>query len=399
MNVQLPEYAEPLIDQWYRYTVFRGGRGSAKSYTIAKLLLLFGKQERRRVLCAREFQNSMAESVHKLLCDQVDEMKLNNVYQYNSTSVWNKKNGTEFIFKGVRMNVQSIKSMVGITDLWLEEADTVSQSSWDVLVPTIRAPGSRIWVSYNPNEEDDPTHVKFTKNIPPETLIIDVNWDRNPWFPEVLQKEKDEMYRTDPDLAAHVWGGECRKNSDKQIFRGKYVVREFEIDKDNWDGPYQGADFGFSQDPSTGVQVWLDLPNRELLVRYEVWGKGVTMDALPAFYRSIPGFDEHRSRGDSARPETVNHLHMHGIPMESVEKWTGSVEDGIEWMKSFDRIVIHPDCPKTIEEMKKYSYKVDRLTQLVLTDVVDDWNHCIDAIRYACCPLIQAGRAGILAGI
>ena len=402
-EISLPDYAEKLLDP-YRYKVLLGGRGSAKSYTVARLLLLIGSQKRIRVLCAREFQNSITESVHKLLSEQIDELGLGDFYTVTNQSI-SGSNGSEFIFKGVRMNISSIKSMVGITHLWLEEAHTISKVSWDVLIPTIREPRSEIWVTFNPENDDDPTYTMFIdKDGNPvdrdDALVLHVNWDMNPWFPEVLMKEKDHLYKVNPDLAEHVWGGKTRKNSSAQIFRNKWRVEAFEH-QEGWDGPYFGADWGFSNDPSVLVKIYLDTKNRRIMFRYAKFGFGVEIDYLPDLFDQVPESRYFKIRADGSRPETISHMQRRGFNIEAAEKWTGSVEDGIEWLRTWNEIIIHPDCEQNfirdgvefkygmITEAKNYSYKVDRLTQDILTDIVDAFNHGWDGARYACQPMIS----------
>ena len=381
-----------------RYKVLYGGRGSGKSYGIADSLLLLGAKKKIRVLCAREFQNSITESVHFLLRQEIDRLGLAGFYKVTNTSITGA-NGTEFIFKGIRMNIDSIKSMAGVTHVWLEEAHSISQVSWDVLIPTIREDGSEIWISFNPNSQDDPTYKMFIdpegNPLPREDAYIEkLNWQNNPWFPEVLRAEKDHLYKVNPDLADHVWGGKTRSHSDAQIFKGKWRVEEFEPNP-NWDGPYFGADFGFSTDPSTLVKMYLDLDAREIKIRYAKFGYGIELDDMPEFYDSVPESRKFMIRADGARPETISYIGRQRFSIEAAEKWSGSVEDGIEWLKSFT-IVIHPECTEMIEEAKNYSYKVDRLTGDVLTVVVDAYNHGWDAVRYGLQPLISAGHLGIL---
>lgn len=397
MKPQLPKYAKPLFLP-KRYKVLYGGRGSSKSYTIARALLIIGRTQKIRVLCAREFQNSITESVHFLLRQEIDALGYGYHYEVTNNSITGA-NGTEFIFKGIRHNIESIKSMAGITHVWLEEAQTVSKFSWEILIPTIREPNSEIWVSFNPDSEDDPTYEKFVdkegKPLPrDDAFVLKVNHHQNPWFPEVLKKEMEHLYRVNPDLADHVWEGNCRSHSDAQIFKGKYEVREFEA-QPHFDGPYFGADWGFSTDPTTILKIYLDLRNREILIRHAKFGYGVEIDDLPEMFDQVPGVRNAKIRADCARPETISYMSRKGFDIEAAEKWTGSVEDGIEWLKGFDKIVIHPECEHMIKEAKNYSYKVDRLTQDVLTDIVDAYNHGWDAIRYGLQPLIMAGSASI----
>lgn len=400
LNLDLPEFAEPLFLP-YRYKVLYGGRGSAKSYSIAKTLLFFGLKKKEKILCAREFQNSISDSVMSLLEEQAKELKIDQFYSFSNSSI-RGRNGTEFLFRGIRHNIQSIKSIPGITKCWIEEAQTVSQSSWDILVPTIRDNGSEIWVSYNPENEDDPTHKKFVTGKPPEdSYIRKVNWDQNKWFPDILRKEKDYQFATNPELAEHIWGGECRSHSDAQVFKGKYRVDYFEPQA-HWVGPYLGADWGFSKDPTTLVEVWIDNTERNIYIRREAhsgqWLEDrkkkhpnaiFDIELIPTLFEKVPSSRTRKIRGDSSRPETISFVARKGFQIEGAKKWAGSVEDGIEFIKSFREVIIHPDCPRTKEEFKNYSYKVDRLTQDVTSDIIDAWNHCIDAIRYALEPLIS----------
>ena len=192
-----------------RYKVAYGGRGAAKSWAFARALLVRGACERIRVLCAREIQRSIADSVHKLLRDQIDSLGLAAFYRVTDTAI-RGANGTEFIFCGLYRNVTQIKSMEGIDVCWVEEAETVSDESWNLLIPTIRQPGSEIWISFNPGEPDDATYTRFVANPPPGAVVVKVGWADNPWLTAELRAEKDHLYATDPDQADWVWGGNFR---------------------------------------------------------------------------------------------------------------------------------------------------------------------------------------------
>ena len=370
----------------YRYKVAYGGRGGAKSWSIARSLIILGASTRKRVLCAREIQNSIKESVHKLLTDQIDALGLNHLFTVTDTKI-SSKAGTEFIFSGIRSNITKIKSMEGIDICWIEEAETVSKASWEVLIPTIRKPHSEIWVSFNPNEATDPTYERFITHTPPNTLLVPINWHDNPWFPESLRKEKDYLYAVDPEAAAHIWGGQCRKSSHAQVLRGKYTVESFDPASD-WDGPYFGTDWGFSSDPTTLVKCWIQA--NTLYIEQERYGLGIETDHLPTFFRGIPEAVDYAIRADNARPEIISYMQRMGFPkMVAVDKWKGSIEDGISKLRSFERIVIHPQCKHTTEEARLWSYKTDALTGDVLPDLIDKHNHCWDAIRYALAPWIK----------
>lgn len=389
MEIQLPKWSPPLFEP-FRYKVLYGGRGSAKSVTIARVLLITGAQSRRKILCTREFQNSIADSVLSLLKEQAEQIGLSDFYHFGRDSIIGA-NGTEFLFKGLHHNINSIKSIPSITDCWIEEAQTISKLSWETLIPTIRENGSEIYISYNPYNEDDPVHERFVsgkEGPPPNSFILKVNWDDNEWFPEVLMAEKDRDYRVNPELADHIWGGECRSQSAAQIFKGKYKIANFEPDK-SWYGPYFGCDWGFSTDPMALTKSYIDAPNRRLYVRNETGGTGIELDHIPSWFDKIPESRTRKIRADNARPETISFVKRQGFNIVAVEKWKGSVEDGIEFLKNFDEIIIHSECVETAKEMKNYSYKVDRLTNDVTTDIVDAWNHYIDSLRYAFEPMIK----------
>jgi phage terminase large subunit len=388
-----------------RYRVPYGGRGGAKSWGIARGLIARSLERPTRVLCARELQGSIRESVHRLLSDQIEQLGLLPWFEIQQTVILGANN-SEFIFEGVRSNPTKIKSMEGIDIAWLEEGEKVSDYSWSVLIPTVRKPGSEIWCSFNPDQEDDPTYVRFVKKPPPDSLIERMSWLDNPWFPAELERERAYLERVDPDAHAWIWRGECRAATDAQIFHGKFVVEEFEPSVQTpaqsapdapkpWSGPYLGADWGFSQDPTVLIKAWIQ--GRTLYIEHEAYGIGVDIDKTPALFDRVPGTRTVVIRADNARPETVRYMQQNGYPRTmSVEKWKGSVEDGIAFVRQFERVVIHPRCVHTLEEFRLYSYKVDRLSGDVLPDVVDAHNHVIDALRYALQPLIRAPNTGFL---
>lgn len=382
----LAEWAKPLMAPM-RYKCLFGGRGSGKSFAIADALLIEGTARKCRVLCSREFQISIKESVHYLLVERIEALGLEDFYLVQRDRITGS-NGTEFIFKGVRHNINSIKSMAGITHLWIEEAQTISAESWRVLVPTIREEGSEIWVTFNPLHENDVVYQELVQKQRDNAYVRRVNWDMNPHFPSVLDEERRMMQRTDPDAYHHIWEGGFWVKSDAQVMAGKWAVDEFEVQQD-WDGPYLGADFGHV-DPTALVQCWIG--DRTLYVERESYAVRLDTDCTAdRWMRDIPGCDRHIIRADCSRPETISYLSRHGTPwIKGAKKWKGSVEDGIAYLRQFDKIVIHPRCSHTIEESRMYSYKVDRLTGDVLPQVADAWNHCYDSIRYALAPLIEA---------
>jgi phage terminase large subunit len=375
-----------------RYKVFYGGRGGVKSWSFARALLLKAAQTPLRILCAREYQSSIKESVHQLLCDQIKLMGLSDYYTIKDTKIESLA-GAELIFAGLKKEINKVKSMEGIDICWVEEAEKVSENSWMVLIPTIRKAGSEIWISFNPHEETDPTYKRFVLNSPPGAIVRETGWQDNPWLPKELQMEKDYLAKVDKDAYDHVWGGQILKKSSAQVMHGKCVIDDF-VPGEDWNGPYFGADWGFASDPTTLIKMWVY--DRKLYVEEEFWGIGVELDDpvghndLPTKFMNVTGAKDHVIRADNARPETISYLKTHGLPrIEAALKWSGSVEDGIAFLRSFEKVIIHPRCIHTDEESRTYRHKVDPLTGDVMPEVVDKNNHCWDAIRYGLQPLIS----------
>lgn len=389
----LAPWAKPLLEP-RRYKGLYGGRGAGKSVAVADALLIAGVQQTERVLCGREFQNSISDSVHQLLCDRIDALGLGDFYRIQESRIFGPGN-TEFFFKGLRHNIRSVKSIPGITKVWMEEAETTSQNTWDVLVPTIRASGSEIWVTFNSHLESDPIYQMFAlhpERLAGETYIQKVSWRDNPHFPKELDDERRKMLATDPDRYQHIYEGECWQRSDAQVLSGKWVVDEFTPGSD-WHGPYHGADFGFAQDPTTLGRWWVH--ENRLYLEYESWAIGLELDATaPRWAADVPGCEAHTIRGDSARPETISYLRRHGMPnIVGVKKGPGSVEDGVAHLLSYQQIIIHPRCKHAIEEARLWSYRVDRLTGDVLPTLAAGYDHLVcDGGRYALQPLIKPRR-------
>lgn len=216
MEIQIPKAFEFLFSP-ARYKVAYGGRGSGKSWSFAAALLIIGLQKPTRVVCAREFQNSIDESVHKLLSDLIKTHNLPYVIEkYRIYSA----NGTEFVFKGLsKQDAAAIKSLEGADICWVEEAQSVSSASWENLIPTIRKEGSEIWVSFNPTTEGAPTYQRFVVNTPPSAQVHKVNYNHNPFFPAVLEVERAHMQSVDPITYRNVWLGEPRTFSEGAYFR------------------------------------------------------------------------------------------------------------------------------------------------------------------------------------
>lgn len=387
--------SDPFADLYepHRYKVVYGGRGSGKSWAVARALIAISDFCKVRVLCCREIQNSIRDSSYQVLKDMAERMGLADRFWFKESEIENLTTGSKFIFSGLLRNENSIRSKEGIDICWVEEASSVSQKSWDVLTPTIRKPGSEIWLTFNPLTTDDPTN-RFLENPPPNAVVHKVNYLENPFFPDTLRAEMEWDKQNDFEKYLHVWEGFPLTVSDAQIFKGRYTVENF--DEDLWkkaDRLFFGADFGFAKDPSTLVRCFI-YENR-LYIDYEAYGAGVEIDELPELYRSVPGADKWPIKADCARPETISYLaNRAGFNIKPADKWQGSIEDGIAYLKSFDRIVIHPRCKHATDEFRLYSYKTDRLTNEVLPIVLDKNNHVIDGLRYALVDYIKERSNG-----
>jgi len=377
-----------------RFIVAYGGRASAKSWSVARTLLVRGTEEKHLILCARESQSSIKESSYRLLCAQVRALDLEDFYAIGADKLTGR-NGTEIIFEGLFRNAERLKSYEGVSLVWVEEAHRVSERSWEDFVPTIRKAGSQIYITFNPSQADDPVWQRFVASERPEVVARRVSWRDNPFLSAESIAEKDWCAATDIDQYRHVWEGEFRTVTEAQILRGKYVSQTFDVDP-RWSGPHYGLDFGFSQDPTAGTACYIDDEERVLYVAREFWKLGCDIDALPdALEAAMPGVGDHTVYCDSARPESISYLARHGVPRaRPAEKWSGSVDDGIAYLRSFSRIVIHADCQHTLDEANRYSFRVDRLTGVPLPEPEDKHNHLIDSLRYGLSPLIRNQPSG-----
>ena len=376
----------------HRYKVFYGGRGSGKSWAVARALIAIADYCKVRVLCCREVQNSIRDSSYQTLKDMALRMGLASRFTFKEAEIVHNSTGSKIIFSGLLRNENSIRSKEGIDICWVEEASSVSQKSWDVLTPTIRKPGSELWLTFNPLTTDDPTNV-FIENPPPGAYVRKVNYSDNPYFPDVLREQMEWDKANDYEKYLHIWEGYPLTISEAQIFRGKYSVESIPEDLyKHADRLFFGADFGFARDPSTLVRCFI-IDNR-LYIDYEAYGVGVEIDELPDLYRSVPLSEKWPIKGDAARPETISYLSRNGFDIEAADKWQGSIEEGINFLKSFDKIIIDPRCTHTADEFRLYSYKTDRLTGEVLPIVLDKNNHVIDGLRYGLVDYIKANGYG-----
>ena len=367
-----------LIQSRKRYKVAYGGRGSGKSYGVAQFMIAAGLTEQTRILCTKETQNSLADSALAIMKRVIADYDLVEHFETTKTGLYCTTSGTEYVFRGLQ-RPERIKSLESIKYCWVEEATKVSQEAWDILIPTIRVDDSEIWVTFNPDMQDDPTYKMFVEHPREDAEVVKINWGDNRYMTEALLHEMQWARRFDMDKYLHVWEGDLRNVSDAQVFAHKWRTDTFEAPSDATF--YYGADWGFSQDPTSLVRCYIH--DGKLWVDYEAYGVGVDIDDTPEMFGAVPGAREWMITADSARPETISYMKKAGYRMRGAKKGSGSVEDGVQFIRGFKEIVIHERCKHTADEFKLYSYKRDRLTGDTLPVLEDKHNHCIDALRYA----------------
>ena len=381
LQLKTPEWALPLLEA-SRYKGAWGGRGSGKSHMFAEMMLEEHiMNQAQSSVCVREIQKSLNQSVKRLLEMKIQEMNAGAYFEVQDAVIKSKKADGRIIFQGMQNHTaDSIKSLEGYDRAWVEEAQSLSQTSLDLLRPTIRKPGSELWFTWNPRQASDPVDLLLRGPTPPKDAnVIKVNYADNPWFPSVLKDEMEYDKRRDPDKYRHVWRGEYLQNSESRVFRN-WRIEDFDAPADAIHR--LGADWGFSVDPTTLVRC--HIIGRTLYIDFEAYMVGCEIVNTPELFMQVPEAEKWPIVADSARPETISHMRRNGFPkIMTAVKGPRSVEEGIEFLKNYT-IVVHPRCTHTIDELTLYSYKTDPLTGKILPVLEDKKNHVIDALRYAC---------------
>lgn len=378
LTIETPEVFLPLLTP-ARYKGAWGGRGSGKSHFFAELLVERCLQDKIDAVCVREVQQSLNQSVKKLIEYKIQQMGVASQFEILYDRIKTPFGGI-IIFQGMSTSTaESIKSLEGFDICWCEEAQSMAQRSIDLLRPTIRKPMSEIWFSWNPRLETDPVDALLRgEHLPTGAIAVKANYNDNPWLPDVLKAELEYDRRRDPDKFAHVWMGEYEQNGEARVFKN-WRIEEFERP----DGTIfrLGADWGFSVDPS--VLIRCSIEGNILYVDYEAYMVGCEIVNLPMLFMSVPDSEKWIIVADSARPETISHMQKNGFPkIVAAIKGPKSLDEGVEFLKSFD-IVVHPRCKHLIDELTLYSYKTDPMTGVVVPLLKDKDNHIIDALRYA----------------
>lgn len=375
-----------------RYKVCLGGRGGAKSWGIARALLILGAKSPIRILCAREFQASIKDSVHKLLCDQIEALGLLPFYEITQTSI-RGFNGTEFAFIGLKNNPTNIKSFEGVDICWVEEAQTVSRLSWNILIPTIRKQNSEIWVSFNPDLETDETYQRFVVKPPRDCIVMRINWSDNPWFPETLRLEKDALKERDLNAYNQVWEGMCRRSVDGAIFGNE--MQQAENDGRLTKVPYDPTkpvhavcDLGWSDATAWWFVQFIGMETR--LIRY-FEGSQRTMTSYLAQLQTfgyvydtiwLPHDAENKTLAAAGR--TIEEI-VRGAGFKTSVMPRVPVVDSINAARTifpnlwFDR----DNCADGLNCLRHYRYEVDPESgQFSKSPLHDQYSHGADAFRY-----------------
>ena len=376
----------PLLNSDARYLGAKGGRTSGKSHFFAESLVEKSLcNANLQWICIREIQRSLRFSAKKLIEQKIAEMNVGSAFEIMGPEIRRRGGNGIIIFEGMQDHTaDSIKSLEGFDGAWIEEAQSLSVRSVELLDPTLRKDYTQLWFSWNPDQPDDAVEQLLLVDNP-DAVVVHCTYLDNPWTPDSAFKLAARQRRLDIEKYNHVWLGHYNVKSEAIIFSGCYTVDEFEPGED-WDGPYQGLDFGFSEDPMAALRMWIH--DNRLFIEYEAGGTGIELDQTAAVLkRDIPDFDKYVTRADSARPDSISYLRRHGLPrIRGAAKGKGSVEDGIDHIKSFDRVIVHPRCTNTIYELGHYRYKLDKGGN-VLPTIIDKDNHWIDCGRYGLEPV------------
>lgn len=395
--IQIPIAFKGMFDPW-RFRVYFGGRGGGKSESVCRALLVIGLQKPIRVLCCREFQASIADSVHKLLSDIIRAHELDGFYTVTQNTI-RGQNGTEFIFKGLRHNANEIKSMAGIDYCFVEEAEKVSHNSWELLIPTIRKEGSSITIVFNPKNAADPTYQRFVSANHNDALVKKVSWRDNPFFPDVLDKERKRLEQSDPEAFKHVWEGEfdTRRNGAvyaRQLAKAREESRVCRVPYDPSCQVFTAWDLGFGD--ATAIW-WLQFVGRELrwIEYYENAG-----EQLDHYVQIVKGkgfnyanhYLPHDGGHGNIRGESVSRqLYSMGLPNIVLARET-DITPGIELLRQTISYSVFDaeKCKDGIHALENYGYEWDEDRSVFKNKPRHDWtSHCADAARYAA---IAAGQ-------
>lgn len=386
--------------------IISGGRSSTKSWSIANYFIAESKDTRQRFLCARELQSSIAASVHQLLKDRIMGLNVDKYFKITDDKIKSYK-GSNFIFKGLRANLVELKGLEGVNKTWIEEGESLSQDCIDILLPTIMRSKPIIIITFNPCLATDPIITNFVEpflsgkpGIGDMIAYTHLTYKDNPYFTDAEKMLMEHNKKTDYEHYEWMWEGKYKRYAEALVFRNKYSVEEFETPTDA-EFRY-GADWGFSEDPTCLIRCFIK--DNKLFIDWEFYGYGVELNELHKAFKTVPGADKWPIYADCSRPDTISFMSQPkagqeqeypGYNISGADKGPGSIEDGIQFLKSFEKIVIHPRCKGTINDFSNYRFKQDKLTREILPVPIDKQNHSVDSARYALFEFIK-GEYSIL---
>jgi phage terminase large subunit len=392
-NVQFPAKMQCLFEP-HRYKVFHGGRGGAKSWGVARYLLIDGATKPQRFLCTREVQKSIKDSVHKLLGDQIQTMGLGAFYEVQQ-SVIKGANGTEFLFSGLSdQTAESIKSFEGVNKVWVEEAQAVSKRSWDILIPTIRTDDSEILITLNPELDSDETYVRFIESPPTDSVVVQVNYSDNPWFPKVLEQERqDALARMPKADYENIWEGKCKPAVTGAIYADEIAVAH-----------ESGRVCTLPYDPALKVHVIFDLGWNDsmaiILVQKHISQLRV-IEYIEDDHKTLDWYsNELKKRGHNWGTVWLPHDGRNkdfktGKSSQQIMQELGwdvqitpnqSIEEGIKnARRTFAQVYFDKDkTARLVQCLKRYRRGVPVTTGEPGAPVHDEWSHGADDFRYLC---------------
>lgn len=342
------------------------------------LVLAHVRDPNRSTVCVREVQKSLAKSVKRLIEQKIRDLGVSDYFHVTSTEIRSRKGHGIILFQGMSDHTaESIKSLEGFDCAWVEEAQSLSQRSLDLLRPTIRKDGAEIWFSWNPQEETDPVD-KFLRSADrhPDCIVVEVNYTANPWLNDTLRAEAEYDQRTDAEKHAHVWLGQYLKHSKARVF-SNWRIEDFDAPKGTIFR--YGVDWGFFPDPTVMVRGFLE--GKKLFIDYEAYQVRCQIDDTAALFLTVPESETYPIACASDRPERVEHIRSKGFKAVSVLRDKNSVQEGVDFLCGL-QIIVHPRCKRAIAELQLYSRKIDPLTGVILPILEDKNNHVIDAMRY-----------------
>ena len=392
INANIGEAFLPILTDKYEHYAFHSGRGCGKSHGVGECVVLASLIGHERIVCGRQFQVSIKDSVKELLVNKVDALGLREKFHITDREMVCKPTDSRFSFVGMHHNPESSKSLEGATIFWGEEASTFTQESLETIIPTIRAAQSRMIWTWNPKNRDDPVDDLFRGQHPPENSYIrKLTQADNPYWPQTrMPSEYRRMKRANAVRHAHIWLGDYDESPDSKIFTSlEQGVREV----DPKIAPLFGLDFGYGSDPNFGVKVYVLEDRNEIYIASECTGHRVPNTALADLIRTMPEAESYPITADSSRPETIDYLCGQGLIVQGARKGAGSVKNGINWMQGY-HIVVHPLCEAIWAELNAYRWDEDKLGRPLPHPKPHQDDHGIDATRYAVEDYAAGGGGG-----